>query len=88
MLCRLLLLQIGLRESKAIALSSLEFTEVKPRLGHSRQEIVVGGCDMLAAALPEQVFWPNSSQYLTQTQSTYFLLRNVCIRHGLAEILM
>ncbi|KAI2601920.1 FAD-binding domain-containing protein [Hypoxylon sp. NC1633] len=70
LLSRLLFLQLGLLARGDIAPSPSEITERKPDLGHI-QERTTAGCKALSAALPEHVFWPNSSQYLNQSQNVW-----------------
>ncbi|KAI2463955.1 FAD-binding domain-containing protein [Annulohypoxylon bovei var. microspora] len=68
LLSRPLLLQLGLLTLGATSLPSSEIAEEKPNFGHP-QERTAGACDALSAALPEHVYWPNSSQYLNQSQA-------------------
>ncbi|KAI0839480.1 FAD-binding domain-containing protein [Hypoxylon sp. FL0890] len=60
MLARLPFLQLGLLALGAVALPSRELVER-----------ATGACHALSAALPEHVFWPNSSQYLNQSQDVW-----------------
>ncbi|OTB06302.1 hypothetical protein M426DRAFT_259180 [Hypoxylon sp. CI-4A] len=65
----LLYLQLWLLASGAHALPPLD-TSKKLGLRHLHER-ASGACDTLSAVLPEQVFWPNSTQYLNQSENVW-----------------
>ncbi|KAI0883026.1 FAD-binding domain-containing protein [Annulohypoxylon maeteangense] len=68
LISRLLLLQLG---SLALGVNSLSpLGNGKINLRHL-QDRAAGGCDALSTALPDHVYWPNSSQYLNQSQDVW-----------------
>lgn len=64
-----LLLQLGLLALGSIALPQSDIIE-RQHIQRDSLAVSKGGCDALAAALPEHVFFPNSSQYLNQSQGS------------------
>ncbi|KAI0107965.1 FAD-binding domain-containing protein [Hypoxylon sp. NC0597] len=69
-LSRMLFLQLGLLALDVAAFSPSGINEKKSNLGYLHER-AAGACDALSAALPEHVFWPNSSQYLNQSQNVW-----------------
>ncbi|KAI1443038.1 FAD-binding domain-containing protein [Annulohypoxylon stygium] len=65
-----LLLQLGLLALGSIALPQSDIIE-RQHIQRDSLAVSKGGCDALAAALPEHVFFPNSSQYLNQSQDVW-----------------